>query len=366
MRMKKILAYYRMPMITSGLSDPRRDMYQFVLFWLENKADISLLVVIMDASQPAAATSAVPTQAAALAAEVKKRPGRPRKKPLRPPMECIGVSAAPKQPENLVEFIFNKPMIYKKVFTLFKAADAKELMFVFDKAEVRVYTTDRREKVHFMVVFDCSKIVHYHCSEKTVATINAEHIEMINQILDKNNIMVSIISKKISFRESIIFVFQNEMKIDTICEITLITPTITQQCSPSDFEVKEHEINWEWPSAYLKKVISDINGFTDTFTAQKNGTGRLTFPYRSEDGLVRIQNITKDPTLSKLNASTSDGDIFSVSALIEYIKPVSSTIIADSVRIFADRRKKMIFASDLDEGCIIVRAAVNIVTAGAV
>jgi hypothetical protein len=281
-------------------------------------------------------------------------------------MECIGVADTAKRAENVVEFTYNKPMIYKKLFALFKAADARELMFVFDKSEVRVYTCDHMEKVHFMVVFNCSKIVRYHCAEKTVATINAEHIEKINQILDKEDIMVSIILKKESVRDNIIFVFQNEMKIDTICEITLITPTIPQQCSPADFEIKEHEISWEWPSSYLKKTISDINVFTDTFTAQKNGTGRLTFPYRTEDGQIRIQNITKDPELSKLNASTADGDIFSVSVLISYIKPISATILTDAVRVYADRRKKMIFASDLDEGCIAVRSAVNIITAGAV
>ena len=88
-------------------------------------------------------------------AEVKKRPGRPRKKPLRPPMERIGTAAAPKQPENVVEFIYDKPMIYKKVFALFKAADAKELTFVFDKTEVRVITSDHREKAHFLATFDC-------------------------------------------------------------------------------------------------------------------------------------------------------------------------------------------------------------------
>lgn len=299
-------------------------------------------------------------------AEPKKRPGRPRKKPLRPLVDCAGVAAGPKQSENIVEFVFNKPLIYKKVFTLFKAANAKELMFVFDKSEVRVYTSDHREKVHFMVVFDCSKIVHYHCAEKTVATINAEHIEMINQILDKNNIMVSIISKKVSFRESIIFVFQNEMKIDTVCEIMLINPTINQQCSPADFEVKNHEVSWEWPSAYLKKTISDMNVFTDTFTAVKNGSGNLTFPYKTDDGQIRLRNVTKDPALSKLHATTADNDIFSVAALIEYIKPISATILAATIRIYADRAKRMIFASDLDDESIIVRAAVSIVTTGIV
>jgi hypothetical protein len=315
----------------------------------------------------ATATVAPPTAQVTVAAvpEVKKRPGRPRKKPLRPPMERIGTAAAPKQPENVVEFIYDKPMIYKKVFALFKAADAKELTFVFDKTEVRVVTSDHREKAHFLATFDCSRMVHYYCAEKTVATINAEHIEMINQVLDKNNTMVSIIMKKTTVRDSIIFVFQNEMKIDSIREITLITPTIVHQCQPSDFEVKDHEINWEWPSAYLKKTISDINIFTDTFTAQKNGHGRLTFPYRTEDSQIKLQNIVKDATLSKLNATTSETDIFSVSVLIEYVKPISSAIMDETIQIFADRRKKMIFASTLDEGSIRVRCAVNIVTAGA-
>lgn len=254
-------------------------------------------------------------------------------------------------------------MIYKNVLNLFKAAAAAEIMFVFDLAEVRIIGCDHKGKTLFLVTFDCTNVVHYYCAEKTVATINAAHIIKINEGIGKNNTTVSIILKKIAVRNTIIFVFQNEMKIDTFREISLMSPSVDHQCQLSDFEFKDHEVSWEWPSGYFKETISDIMRFTNTFTAQKNGAaGKFMFPYRSDDGNIVSQNIIKDPELSKLVENITNKDIFSVSVLIEYIKPISMATLSKSIRIYADRNKKMVFIADLD-ACITVKCAVSIVSA---
>jgi hypothetical protein len=296
----------------------------------------------------------------------KRPPGRPRKNPKREPMARSGVSATPfkpDNPDNAVEFIYSEPMIYKNVLNLFKAAAAAEIMFIFDLTEVRILGCDHKGKTLFMVTFDCSNVVHYYCAEKTVATINAAHIIKINEGIGKNNTIVSIILKKAASHKTIIFVFQNEMKIDTRREISLMTPTVDHQSQLGDFEFKDHEISWEWPSGYFKDTISDIMRFTNTFTAQKNGaSGKFMFPYKSDDGNIVSQNIIKDPEMSKLVENIAGKDIFAVSVLIEYIKPISMATLSKSIKIYADRSKKMIFVAELD-ACITVKCAVSIVSA---
>lgn len=304
--------------------------------------------------QPIAIVAAVPE---------KRPPGRPRKTPKRPPAARSGISATPKKAEHAMEFIYSEPVIYKNVMSLFKAAGAAEIMFIFDLTEIRILGCDHKGKTLFLVTFDCTNVVHYYCAEKMVATINAAHIIKINDGVGKGNTKISIILKKDTMRKTIIFVFQNEMKIDTFREIVLMSPSMDHQSSMSDFEYKDHEVSWEWPSGYLKETIGDIMRFTNTFTAQKNGTtGKFMFPYRSDDGNIVSQNIIKDPELSKLVENITGKDIFSVSVLIEYIKPISSAVLSKTIRIYADRNKKMIFVANLDS-CITVKCAVSIVSA---
>lgn len=305
------------------------------------------------AIEPAAVVPAVPE---------KRPPGRPRKTPKRPPATRSGIAAEAKNPENAVEFIYSEPIIYKNVMNLFKAASAAEIMFIFDRAEVRIIGCDHKGKTLFVVSFDCTNVVRYFCNEKTVATINSAHVFKVNEGIGKGNTKISIILKKEAMRKTIIFILQNEMQIDTIREISLMPPTIDLQGQLSDLEFKDHEVSWEWPSSYLKETISDIMRFTNTFTAQKNGSGRFLFPYRSDDGNIVSQNIIREPSLSKLVENITGKDIFSVSVLIEYIKPISAAVLSKTIRIYADRNKKMIFIAELDS-CITVKCAVSIVSA---
>lgn len=294
--------------------------------------------------------------------KLKKKPGRPRKKPLRPPVVRTGISSTPKKDDNCVEFIYDKPVIFKKVFLLFKAMSAKELTITFDIEEIRITTIDHLKKSDILAVFDCSKMTHYYCEEKSVAVMNAQNVEKVNQVLDKNHTMVTIVSKKQSIRSSLIFIFQNEMKIDEVREVKLIAPTMNNTININDFDGSNHSIFFEMPSKFFKKFMADSSTFSDTLTLQKIGeSGPLTFSYISDDKMIKSQLIVKDETIIKLKSKVTDDEIFSASIKIDYVKPLASSLLAESIRVYADDSHKMIFVSHLDNDSIIVKVASNIV-----
>lgn len=292
----------------------------------------------------------------------KKKPGRPRKKPLRTPIVRTGISTTPKKEDNCVEFIYDEPMIFKKVFLLFKAMSSKELTITFDINEIRITTIDHLKKSDILVTFDCSKMTHYYCLEKSVAVMNAQNVEKVIQVLDKNHTMVTIVSKKQSIRSSLIFIFQNEMKIDEVREVKLIAPTINNIINISDFDGVDHNIIFEMPSKFFKKFMADSSTFSDTLTLQKIGaTGPLTFSYISDDKMIKSQLIVKDDSIIKLESRVVEDDIFSASIKIDYVKPLACSLLADSIQIYADDSRKMIFVSHLDNSGIIVKVASSIV-----
>src|SRR4051812_23259297 len=50
---------------------------------------------------------------------VKKKPGRPRTKPVRKPMDRNGVSATPLRPDNAIELVYDEPKAYRRALSIF-------------------------------------------------------------------------------------------------------------------------------------------------------------------------------------------------------------------------------------------------------
>jgi hypothetical protein len=293
-------------------------------------------------------------------AESKKKPGRPRKKPLRSTAVRAGISPVAKKDDNHVELIYDEPMMFKRVFGIFKAAAAGQLNWVFDTREVRIFASDHMQKSDILVTFDCAKMTHYFCAGHIVMTLDAQYVERINQMLDKNHTHVNIVVKKSGIRSAIMFVFQNEMKIDEIREIKTDPPS-QYQFSPVEFDGTTHAISFELPSKFLKKFVADTSVLSDRLTVRKVGAaGPLTFLYSSKDNKVDAKHIVKDAQGIKLMAATSGDAIFSVTILLDYIKPFATSLLAETAMLFVDGTKKMLLISELDNASITVKVTAEI------
>jgi len=63
----------------------------------------------------------------------------------------------------------------------------------------------------------------------------------------------------------------------------------------------------------------------------------------------KVKNISPLQNPGKINLiNTYDGDIFTAPLFTNHIKPFSNSIISDSVKIYADDKRDIIFISDLD------------------
>lgn len=270
----------------------------------------------------------------------KKRPGRPRKKPIKDPVERKGVADEPKKDNNNVELMYDEPTVFKKAFQIFKAMQASELQMIFDEREIRVSSKNHMRNADIVVTFDCNRMVHYYCNQKTVVVLNQKNIEKINKVLGGSHTMVTIVCKKNSFRSSIIFVFQNEMKIDEVHEVKLIIPTMDNSVNMDNFKTDEHPIRFEMPCKFFKKLITDSASFSDTLSIRKVGSGELTFSHLTEDKMIKSQHIVKDEKLIKLYADIDEEKTFLISVKLDYIKPLADALIADAIEVCAHQEKR--------------------------
>jgi hypothetical protein len=65
---------------------------------------------------------------------------------------------------------------------------------------------------------------------------------------------------------------------------------------------------------------------------------------------IKAINIFKDPSKIKLETTLDQDDLFSVSARIIDIKPISRSLISDYIYIYVDKEKDLVFKMIIDNG----------------
>jgi hypothetical protein len=290
--------------------------------------------------------------------EKKKRPGRPRKKPLKKVLGRNGISQSPLNPDHCVEVVYDIPLNFKRIFTLFKSMATKNICISFRVASFEITATDHLKKSFIKVIINCLKLNHYYCSEDIKCHLNSKNIEKIIQVIDKNYNSIAFVVKRSTSRSSLSIIYKNEIKIDEIREIDLIQSDASD--IPVSFDDTDYPVKFVLPSKYFKKIITDIGSFSDILTISKVGLSQLTLSYTSKDKTIKSRHIVQSPGLINLLSNVPESDIFSSSVQIEYIKPLSNSLVSDNILVSASSTKNMIFKLSIDNDTI--QLMVNTVT----
>ena len=290
--------------------------------------------------------------------QVKKRPGRPRKKPLKKPMERKGISSTPISKDNIVELIYDTPYIFKKIFTLFKSMAVQTLCFDFSANKLIISTIDHLKKSKIEVTIFSEKTNHYFCRNPIKVYLNPSNMERILQVLDKNYISIAFVIRSVYSRSSMTVIYKNEIKIDEIREINLVVPQ-TMYCHEFR-DIKSYPVRFELPAKFFKKFINDVSSFSNIMSINKINNTPLTFTYSSKDKSVKSRHIVTDSNLINLYADIKSNDIFSSSIQIDYIKPLSSSLLGDTILICCDKKLPTLFRIEIDKGTIILNITTEI------
>ena len=283
---------------------------------------------------------------------IKKKPGRPRKGPKKAIMPRTGICAKPLNPDNCVEMIYDMPMIFKRIFTLFRAMAVKEICIQFKQKSIDIITMDHLKKSNIKITIDATKINHYYCEDPINSYLNPKNMEKIIQVIDKKYTSIAFVLKTSTSRSMLNVLFKNEFNIDEYREINLVQ--VSNMTYNMVFDDTNYPIKFTLPGKYFKKLINDISSISDTITIGKIGSSPLTFSYTSKDKTVRAKHIVQSPETVKLISTVCDDDIFSSSVYIDYIKPLSGSLLSDNVNISADTYKNMIFSADIDNGTVCI------------
>lgn len=291
----------------------------------------------------------------------KKRPGRPRKTPMREPRPRNGVVQKPKDPHNFVEFLYDKPLIFKKLWQYFKLMAVDKIQIIFRKDEIILWGEDHHKKSKMRIRIDADKVNHYVAIEELDIGIACKNPELIMNTIDKTYTSILFLSKVNYTQKDIRIILNNEIEIDESHCIELIGEY--NKISDEDmFLDTEYTVKFELPGRYFKKMISDIKGFSNQITIrQDSATEPLIFEYVKTDKKIKSYHIVRNNDNIKFKSKLKGDETFRVSFQIDYVKPISSALLSENIIIYAHENKPLMFTVAMDKNTIELKILTEII-----
>lgn len=281
----------------------------------------------------------------------KRGPGRPKKTPKRAALPKTGISNAPLYiNNNVLEFTYDKPIVFKKLWTYFKAMAIEKILTIFRPNEVIFYGEDHYKKSQMRVHINVHKINHYYLKDEFNINLVNKKLELIMSTIDKTYNSVIFMSKSTSVGQNIKIVLNNDVDIAEEYHTIELTNNNLVMKDESLFLDEDYPIKFELPARYFKKMISDVRSFSDELSIKQEGQSQpLVFEYVTADKKIRSENIVKNNKNIKFTSKIAKNNIFKTTFKVDYVKPVSSALLADSITIYASEEKQLMFKIDIDD-----------------
>lgn len=296
-------------------------------------------------------------------AQNKRSVGRPRLIQRVDPLPKLGIVVNPSNNDNLVELSYDNVGIFKKIFSLLKLMNVKEINIQFNTNYTKIFGIDHLEKILINIKINSNKLNHYYCEYPINITLDPKNLDKITQKIDKNYNLFSMILKKNTFRNNLIIILNNKvLSIDESHIINLIENDVDlHPFYEKTLDYNIYPLKFELTGKYFKKLINDVSIFSEIFTIEKVNNSPLQFIYKNINNTIKGYNICKDGGKINLQTNLNDNDIFSVSVRIDYIKALSNALLSEKVKIYADNENDLVFSLLIDSGVfeVVIYATIN-------
>jgi hypothetical protein len=291
----------------------------------------------------------------------KKKPGRPRKTPIREPRPRNGIVTSPKDENNFIEFLYDKPLIFKKLWQYFKLMAVDKLQIIFRPTEIIMWGEDHHLKSKMRIKINGDNVNHYYCPEEVDIGMTCKNPELIMSTIDKSYTSIVFLSKIGYTQKDIRIILKNDIEIDESHRIELIGE-YEKMSNETMFLDSDYTIKFELPGRYFKKMISDIRTFSDQITIRQDGPNEpLIFEYTKQDKKVKSYNIVRNNKNINFTSKLKDSETFRVSFNIDYVKPISSALLSENITIYAHENKPLMVSILMDKTTVELKILTEII-----
>jgi hypothetical protein len=287
----------------------------------------------------------------------KNKVGRPCKNPPAPPKPKIGIVDTPDGQNHYIEFLYDNPEVFKKLWAFFKTMFVEKVHMVFMKKCIVIYCNDHNAKNYFRVKIDCTKVNRYFCKKELDIGLLSKNLELVMNTIDKKTYnSIEFVSTCDNIQKNIHIILTNDMDIDEVHKIELIGE-YDKSIDDEKFLDDDYTIKFRLNGTYFKKMITNIKSFSDQVSIIKEGPSadeKLTFEYTKPDKKINSSNIINKNSSINLVHTLEEDDTFRTSVKVDYIKPIASAVLNENIEIYADENKKLKFICQMGDAIQII------------
>lgn len=296
-------------------------------------------------------------------ADGRRRPGRPPSKPPPAPLPFNGIVDSPSDTDNKIEFVYGSPEVLKSMFTYFKNLKARDVRIHFTHTGVSFFSRDHTKSCRVAATIPGTAVNWYYCREPFTTAVNREKVEKMFASINKSFNKFTIVIKN-DDADKIVFLLKDP-ELDKECAHKF--PTVTLEAD-DELTYAEKEITAEMlepgpdckfpvqfvlSSKAFKKTIVDASAYSDYLVVEKSGgDSPLQFVY-DKIGAAYCETY-KSAEKIKLVSCVEDGARFRCTLNLANIKSLATSMVTDSVSIFAREDGDILLRSVLDEKALTI------------
>ncbi len=253
----------------------------------------------------------------------------------------------------IMEMVYDNPDMWKKIFTLLTNMNVETVRIHFNDDGITIIALDHKQKCEIFVEVFGKELSRYYCDTPFQISVNQESMKKIVGTIKANHVSISFVADEdIKCKKFRTVLHYKTTKTETIqtynidCEhAEKYTGTIFDDLEDED----EYPLKFTFESKYWKTCVADFMKFADTIKIEKEPPYPLTFKYtfsdkKGDQALECVENSHMD-----LYCEVEEGDVFAVSVLLQNIKAIANSTVAEDLRISAHEEKKLIFTAYLDQ-----------------
>jgi len=279
----------------------------------------------------------------------RRPPGRPPSVHKLKNIKREGVVADPESKENSIELYFAFPMIFKKLYVLYKNINVTDIIMVFEPDRIELHGYSCSSKAVAMTIINASLAHRYYCEQSLVIKMSREASEKIMNRIDPKfyeSIEFTIKQFTHSLSNMTVILRNNNLKSYSVHDVNITTDNIGDYLKerwdivyPLSFKLSKQD---------FKKYISDVKSISNTVTIIKPQGHPMYFSYTKEGSMLSVKDMFLDENKIDL-VCTHDGIILAATIDVSEIMPISNSQIAEEIKIYVHNLHKMMLVVQMDE-----------------
>lgn len=287
----------------------------------------------------------------------KKRPGRPKKIVEPSSIKTNGIVNTPNNKENMLEFVYHNPLIFKKLSSAFKSFNILNVIMKFTKEGIHIKTRDHKHVSVIYIFIDGSKSTHYYCKEEFQIGLKRPNLDQIFKIIDTHYTRIAFISKLTTYRSSFYIQFSNgDMQNEEIFETEIYD--LKEDDLPSNDD-ESYPLKFTLSSKFFKKKINDNANSSQKIEIQKTGNEPIRFTHQLEDQL-KFMSIMTNEQLLDIDSKILDDEFIIVSVRMDFIKPIAKCLLGNKVRLSLHEKNPIAIETKSDDGLCSIKVYTDI------